>query len=31
MNLEDTGGHFAETRLGPATLLVPAWVDEMLC
>ncbi|WP_267395308.1 MULTISPECIES: NAD-dependent deacylase [unclassified Sphingomonas] len=32
LNLERSAGsrHFAETRLGAAGVLVPAWVDEML-
>lgn len=32
LNLERSAGsaYFAETRLGPASELVPAWVDEML-
>lgn len=32
LNLEASAGsaYFAETRTGPATLLVPGWVDEML-
>jgi NAD-dependent deacetylase len=32
LNLERSqgSGWFAESRLGPATELVPAWVDEML-
>jgi NAD-dependent deacetylase len=32
MNLEPSGGssYFDETRLGPAGVLVPAWVDEVL-
>ena len=32
LNLEASAGsaYFAETRIGPATRLVPAWVDEML-
>lgn len=32
LNLEPSGGsvYFAETRLGPASELVPVWVDEML-
>ena len=32
LNLErsDGSGWFAETRLGPATRLVPAWVDALL-
>jgi NAD-dependent deacetylase len=32
MNLEPSlgSGHFAETRIGAAGLLVPAWVDAML-
>jgi NAD-dependent deacetylase len=31
LNLEATGGRFSESRQGPATHLVPSWVDEMLC
>ena len=30
LNLEASGGRFDEAREGPATLLVPAWVEEML-
>jgi NAD-dependent deacetylase len=32
LNLEPSAGSasFAETRTGPATRLVPDWVDEML-
>jgi len=32
LNLEPSAGSFffAETRIGPATTLVPAWVEEML-
>ncbi len=32
LNLDPSAGSifFAETRLGPASLLVPAWVDELL-
>ena len=32
LNLEPSGGsaYFAQSRLGPASELVPAWVDEML-
>ncbi|UWQ22293.1 NAD-dependent deacylase [Jannaschia sp. W003] len=29
LNLEASGGRFAEVREGPATALVPAWVDEV--
>ena len=31
LNLVNSGGDFTETRQGPATLLVPAFVAEMLC
>ena len=31
LNLEASGGRFTETRQGPATQLVPAFVDEVLC
>ncbi|MBC7434264.1 MAG: NAD-dependent protein deacylase, partial [Rubritepida sp.] len=31
LNLEAPGGRFTESRQGPATGLVPALVDEMLC
>ncbi|WGH79869.1 NAD-dependent deacylase [Jannaschia ovalis] len=30
LNLEASGGAFDEVREGPATALVPAWVDEVL-
>jgi NAD-dependent deacetylase len=32
LNLEPSAGsvHFDETRIGPASVLVPAWVDQML-
>ena len=32
LNLERSAGsaYFGETRLGPASVLVPAWVDEVL-
>lgn len=30
INLEATGGRFAEVRTGPATEVVPRWVDELL-
>lgn len=31
LNLQASGGRFSESREGPATALVPAWVDEVLC
>lgn len=31
LNLEASGGRFNESRQGPATLLVPAFVEEVLC
>ncbi len=31
LNLEPTGGRFSEARQGPATQLVPALVEELLC
>ena len=31
LNLEASGGRFTESRQGPATLLVPAFVEETLC
>lgn len=31
LNLEATGGRFSESRQGPATALVPALVEELLC
>ena len=31
LNLEASGGRFTESRQGPATQLVPAFVDEVLC
>ena len=31
LNLEASGGRFTDSRQGPATRLVPAFVDEMLC
>lgn len=31
LNLEPTGGRFSESRQGPATALVPALVEELLC
>ena len=30
LDASDTSGAFAESRRGPATELVPAWVDELL-
>lgn len=30
LNLESSGGMFDEVRAGPATEIVPAWVDEVL-